>query len=75
MYSNQEQVSLHGGCVPGGELEQTTFPEKLVCRIDYFLLSDHLVDFQQTLQALLKAKKHGEKTLSHICRYGHSHSC
>lgn len=54
--ADQEQVPLHGRCVPGCKLEQTTFPEKLVSRVDHFLLSNHLIDLQQPLQALLQAE-------------------
>lgn len=57
-------MPVHGGCVPGSELEQTTFPEELVGRVDHFLLSNHLVDLQQSLQALLQGEK---ETLKQIC--------
>lgn len=56
-WSNQEEVPLHGGCVPRSELEQTTFPEKLVGRVNHFLPSNHLIDLQQPLQAFLQGKK------------------
>ncbi|KAG7215926.1 hypothetical protein INR49_031522 [Caranx melampygus] len=52
-----EQVSLHGRCVPGSKLEQATFPEQLIGRIDHFLVSNHLIDLQQPLQALLQAEE------------------
>lgn len=62
-------MSLHGRCVPGGKLEQATLPEKLIGRIDHFLLPDHLIDFQQPLTALLQTKTDGEKTMKVICMY------
>lgn len=65
--SNQEQVSLHSRCVPGSKLKQTTFSEKLVGRVDNFLISNHLIDLQQPLQLLLKETKDGEKTIKLIC--------
>lgn len=54
--SNQEQVPFHGRCVPGSKLEQSTFPEELVSRVDHVLLSNHLIDLQQPLPALLRGE-------------------
>lgn len=56
-HSHQEQVSLHGRCVPGSKLEQAAFPKQLIGRIDHLLISNHLIDLQQPLQALLQARK------------------
>lgn len=55
--SHQEELSLHGGCVPGSKLEQTALSDELVGRVDHVLVSDHLVDLQQTLEALLQGDR------------------
>lgn len=55
--SNQEEVPLHGRGVPGSKLEHTAFPEELVGGVNHLLVSNHLIDLQQPLQALLQVKK------------------
>lgn len=52
--AHQEEVSLHRGGVPGSEFEQTPLPDQLVGRVDHVLVSDHLVDLQHPLDALLR---------------------
>lgn len=61
--SDQEDVSLHGGRVPGSEFEQTALPDQLVGRVDHLLVAHHLVDLQHPLEALLQKKdRAGGKT-------------
>lgn len=52
--SDQEDVSLRGGGVPGSQFEQAALPDQLVGRVDHVLVSDHLVDLQHPLEALLQ---------------------
>lgn len=60
--SHQEEVSLHRGCVPGRKLEQTALPDEFVGRVDHLLVSDHIVDFQHTLEALLQGNRTGTES-------------
>lgn len=60
--SHQEEVSLHRGCVPGSKLEQTALPDEFVGRVDHLLVSDHIVDLQHTLEALLQGNRTGTES-------------
>ena len=54
-WSNQEEVSLHGG-VPGSQHQDTSLPDELIGGVHHVLLltPQHLVDLQQLLQILLE---------------------
>ena len=52
--SDQEEVSLHGGRVPGRQLQQSPLPQELCGRLQDLLLADHLKDVQSLLQTFLQ---------------------
>lgn len=65
-WSHQVKVSLHGGSVPGGQLEDVSLLDELVGGMDDVVLpTQHLVDLHQLLQVLLRG--HVEDISVRVC--------